>query len=946
MTRLDKLPSSQSITAILLIFLVCLSNVLAAAVAPSVGLQQQAGDILKKETLFDGNIVEFYYLERPEGSKDTDETIIIRTSANIAHISHDHGATWAQIDSPADVIAIYPHPYNHDYVYLITNSAQIAVSTDRGKSFKNVKVPTVPNTFDLQYLTFHKSRPDWLIWHGKSECNKIPAEQVCALATAYSKNNGKSWTSMIENARQCLFITGLQQPTNENLVFCERLVSAGGIKTAVQLTGSTDFYKNSKNEVVFFQDIIGFTALNEFVIAAAIAQDGNSLRADISVDGVSFAEAKFPPTFKVSPKAYTILDTTTKSILLHVTASSQIGSEYGTILKSNSNGTQYSFSIDNVNRNVNGFVDFEKMQGLEGISIINTLSNPQEVASGGMKKLRTKITFTDGASWQYLEPPTLDSDGQPYGCRGALDRCSLNLHGYTERTDVRDTYSSGSAIGLLIGVGNVGDSLTSYAGASTYLTRDGGFTWQEIYKGTFMWEFGDQGSIIVLVEDKAPTNTILYSFDEGATWSSFQFYDEVIQVTDISTVPSDTSRRFLIFGVPGDNYGGKSIVLQLDFTPTTDKQCVLDAKNPADDDFELWTPYRNDLDNSCLFGHEVQYHRKIPDHFCYVGDKIPQPHEVVRNCTCTRADFECDVNYAIATDGTCQLINGYTAPDHSVVCRQFPNTIEWYDPTGYRKIPLSTCSGGLELDKSTAHACLGHEGEFDRRHAGIGWGTIFFLVLLFFVIASVIAYVIWQHYYGQYGQIRLGETDFETRFSHLDTNNPLIKVPVIALSAVVAFVGAVPVILSTVWSNITGKHSRPSRLYRGRGGQDAFQFNRTGSSRSYNYAPVVVGDDDEEQSRRLSGHDESGVISDDEISDDDFAHIVPQNQVSDPPEPFVASPIQSPESAPINDEAAQPIADTRLDDLVDDEDDDLNEHNNPTSYNNDVHDRNGQNSHV
>jgi hypothetical protein len=71
---------------------------------------------------------------------------------------------------------------------------------------------------------------------------------------------------------------------------------------------------------------------------------------------------------------------------------------WGVILKSNWNGTYYGVSIDNVNRDERGFVDFEKMIGLDGIALINVVSNPHDAAISGRKSLQSRITHNDGKS--------------------------------------------------------------------------------------------------------------------------------------------------------------------------------------------------------------------------------------------------------------------------------------------------------------------------------------------------------------------------------------------------------------------------------------------------------------------------------------------------------------------------------------------------------------------
>lgn len=104
---------------------------------------------------------------------------------------------------------------------------------------------------------------------------------------------------------------------------------------------------------------------------------------------------------KLENMAYTVLESSTDSVFLHVTTHSLLGSEWGSLFKSNSNGTYYGLSLDHVNRNAKGYVDFEKMLGLDGIALMNTVSNPEEAAISGQKKLQTKITHNDGEPSPY-----------------------------------------------------------------------------------------------------------------------------------------------------------------------------------------------------------------------------------------------------------------------------------------------------------------------------------------------------------------------------------------------------------------------------------------------------------------------------------------------------------------------------------------------------------------
>ena len=52
--------------------------------------------------------------------------------------------------------------------------------------------------------------------------------------------------------------------------------------------------------------------------------------------------------------------------------------------------------MENVNRDGRGYVDFEKMVGLDGIVLINIVSNAEDATVSGRKKLQTRITHNDG----------------------------------------------------------------------------------------------------------------------------------------------------------------------------------------------------------------------------------------------------------------------------------------------------------------------------------------------------------------------------------------------------------------------------------------------------------------------------------------------------------------------------------------------------------------------
>lgn len=757
--------------------------------------------ISHNEFKFDGQIFDYFYL--PAKDDKSDETILLRTTNHKLFVTHDQGGKWEELLPDEVITGMFPHPDKPDEVYLITPHEQLYVTRDRAHNFDKFDLPGKPAMAGASPIfSFHQTK-NWIIYHAEKGCDSVFGFD-CRLTSYYSTDGGKHWKEMVKDVNKCKFAP--QTTKKEKLVICEKL-SKNGHHLETQLISSENWFKTSKKH---FSDIIGFAFEYEFIVVAVIdPKEQDSLNLQVSVDGENYALARFPHNFKINKQqAYTILESVTHSIFVHVTASSRPGGEYGTLLKSNSNGTDYVQSLEFVNRNGNGYVDYEKMEGLEGVAIVNVVSNDKQVKSGERKKLKTMITHNDGGEWNYLSPPKTDADGKRISCSSkSLEKCSLNLHGYTEREDYRDTFSSESAVGLMIGVGNVGPELTALADANTYLTRDGGIVWNEIAKGEYMWEFGDSGAIVVIVDHHEPTNAVKYSLDEGLTWEEYKFSEDQMKIEDIATIPSDQSRKFILTGKAPRKEGDKSIAIQIDFTGLTDRKCNLDMDNPDNDDFELWSPSHPNLEG-CLFGHKALYHRKIPDRNCFIGRKIDQPHEILQNCTCTRQDFECDFNYYRANDGSCQLVSGFSPPDHSRICKEMPGTVEYWEPTGYRRIPLTTCKGGKELDKVESQPCPGQEEKYEEKHRGLHGFALFVVIVLPIGMAAVICVIVWDHYSKRYGQIRLGEEN--------DDQPIIIRYLAIGVAGVVAVASIIPSVIKSIYGQIKSRIGRSSPLYNSR----------------------------------------------------------------------------------------------------------------------------------
>lgn len=314
-----------------------------------------------------------------------------------------------------------------------------------------------------------------------------------------------------------------------------------------------------------------------------------------------------------------------------------------------------------------------------------------------------------------------------------------------------------------MGVGNVGKALAPYTESDTFLSRDGGFTWEEIRKDAHLWEFGDSGSILVLVNDEEPTNKLLYSTDEGLSWKEHQF-EKRLRIKSLRNAPSDTSRKFVLFGHSPTSSSTWSAV-HVDFTALTTKRCVLNPDDPANDDFELWSPAES-RDEKCLFGRQTLYHRRLRTANCFIGDLPIMNATVEENCPCTDQDFECDYNY-IRNGGECVLAEGATPLPTDTSWETCDGDADyWYERTAYRKIPHSSCQGGKSPHLGAQHQCPG------LKHHGFWFWTFMALI----VLAMTALFSLWYRRSGLYkGSIRLPERADGTR-PRFDDSGPLATI--------------------------------------------------------------------------------------------------------------------------------------------------------------------------
>ncbi|RKP14721.1 hypothetical protein BJ684DRAFT_1825, partial [Piptocephalis cylindrospora] len=636
--------------------------------------------------------------------------VLMRTQDGSVFASRDEGASW-QLEI-AHFDAILSHPYDPSRAYLLRGEGSKVHyrSEDHGMTLERMEVPgSVSRWVDgvgAGTLSFHTSQPEWLLYMASSAgCDNSMSKEDCYGEVHVTRDGGRTWALVGSHVRHCRWAASATfRPRTPDLIICEQWgqvsgsqpsKSTGQEEQGLHLVYTSDDHlphpgDPSRDRKVVFERIVGFVIVQDYLLVAAYDDGGGQgLILKVSRDGEEYAQGVFPSGVDIRHSAYTVLESVGESVRLHVTVNGEKGQEYGSVLVSNSNGTYYSVALDQVNRDSRGFVDFERVIGLDGMALANVLSVGAGRGGDREKVLESRMTHDNGANWFPLTPPERDSRGRLYpGCNQKGPGCQLHLHSYTELVDAENIFSASSAKGLLVGVGNVGASLGSLSSITpsdslaTFLTRDAGKSWKEVRKGAFHHEIGDHGALLILAPMHEPTDKVLYSIDGGKQFEEFYITapGEKVSVNLLTTESNSTSRRFLLLGqvvmegrevAPGEQ---RHLVIRLDFSGVSERRCHLDPDLPGTDDFEVWSPSSNldasdGTDETCLLGKVSTYWRKRDDRACWMGKDFIFPAERAssRNCSCTRTDYECQESYLT--------------------------------PTGYRKIPLNGCAGGNELDR-------------------------------------------------------------------------------------------------------------------------------------------------------------------------------------------------------------------------------------------------------
>ena len=646
------------------------------------------------------------------------EVMLALTQKHSVYRSENKGFSWRQLQnileregmvhvedskSMGQVASLLVSPVDKRLVAMLGNKGINWFTDDCGKSIwaLNYGRPI----YDFQ---FHPTQRNWGLAASWTSCSDLQGEPCQIYKQLYYTTNLKDWSFITDYVVQ---FSWAQINLDENLkysvpderIFVTYMPNASGHQLIRGWSHKIDFVKSDdffNTRTILVPRGNKFILTSRYILVAQVIEDeGTEVQLLVSNERnlEVFYQAELPMK-RLTDHSYTLLDSSEGSMFLHVNHLGQ-NAKYGNVYISDPTGRRFAVSLLRTAQGSDGTCDFDKVYGLEGIYIANiydketaaTVDKKKPTAKKTSKvteevsEKRTFITFDKGGIWRQLAPPEKDSSGKRLRCDE--EDCSLHLHSrFTGQFP--PIYSTESAVGIVLGVGNVGSYLSLREDeVNTYLSRDGGLTWTEVRKGSHIYEIGDHGALIVMAENTKSTDTVYYTWNEGLTWESLKFVDKPIEVENIIISPGGTTQSFLVLG----SRGAKGVTVSLDFSPLHEPQCRSpEAAGSSNSDYELWSPNDGRAGSKCLMGRTVTYIRRKQEAECYNGEELERTTAAVP-CVCTEEDYECDIGYYREDNSPCRQI-----PEYEQTTDKCQPGDQYYEiPTGYRRVAGNTCISGV-----------------------------------------------------------------------------------------------------------------------------------------------------------------------------------------------------------------------------------------------------------
>ena len=304
-------------------------------------------------------------------------------------------------------------PSEWPQAFALTDETTHYRTEDRGRSWRPFKVQDPPARVGRP-MSFHSDPAKYgHILLQTTRCDGRGWGAKCKDITYYTKQAfSDDPKELLSDTMRCQFAHGSKDFKHDaplDLVYCVAFdaESATGPHHLAnsRLFSSTDFFdKDKKIEDLGIgreaRGVVAFAIVSKYAVVALrdTSKGDGEMHLFVTLDSKNWAKAHFPhaSSAKLRENAYTVVESTTHSLGVDVVM--QDRSTIGTLFVSNSNGTYFVESLKDTNRNEMGFVDYERIYGVDGVGLANVVTNPEDVENRrAAKRLKTLVTFDDGA---------------------------------------------------------------------------------------------------------------------------------------------------------------------------------------------------------------------------------------------------------------------------------------------------------------------------------------------------------------------------------------------------------------------------------------------------------------------------------------------------------------------------------------------------------------------
>ncbi|XP_057695606.1 sortilin-related receptor [Corythoichthys intestinalis] len=628
------------------------------------------------------------------------------------YVSYDYGSSFTPVSSKfklpeamakagsTQIISQFYHSPadNKRYIFVDTTNNYLWNTYDFSQSVQGFSVPFKPTD-----IVIHSTMPNLVLGYDSSHPNK----QLWK-----SDDFGETWVLIQEHVKT--YFWGVEPYDPPTTVMVQRH-EPQGVST---ILSSTDFFQSEQNHTVILEQVDSFQLREKYMFATTTRKllgsaEPSSVQLWVSYNRQPMKAAQFRTRHPITE--YYIADASEDQVFVCVNHVNNMTHLY----ISDTQGVSFSLSLENVlyyspersKRNSliryytkEPFADLHRVEGLRGVFIAT-------IVNGSLTEtnMSSVITFDKGGTWELLHAPTADSLGGTVDCQLSKG-CSLHLaQRWSQLSNFQQRrvpiLSKESAPGLIMATGSVGNNLANKP--NVYVSSSAGVQWREALAGPHFFSWGDHGGILMAIPQGGAINQLMFSTNEGQTWTKFQFSDKQVYVYQLLTEPGEKSTVFTIFG----SYAGQRhswLILQVNASDALGVSC-------SEADYKLWSP-SDEHGNECLLGREITFKRRTPHARCFNGEDFDRP-VTMTNCSCSRQDYECDYGFKLSEDLSLQVCvpdPEFTGDVHAppVPC---PVGTTYRSSKGYRKVPGDTCSGGdvqARLDGEMLPCPVGESNEF------------------------------------------------------------------------------------------------------------------------------------------------------------------------------------------------------------------------------------------